>query len=265
MIRSPKAWVVVAAALVLAGCTSADSGGGSVARGAVPSTTSPTTGPAPTCHVPARLRGQDIEVLPVTKKVVALTFDAGANADGARSILATLADADVPATFFLKGGFVETYPRISTRIARHHLVGNHTMTHVDLTALSRSEIRVEVRKAERRILTTTGQDPRRFFRFPMGARDARTIRIVNALCYVPFRWTVDTLGWQGTTGEMSAATVLRRVLQAARPGMIVLMHVGSHPKDSSTLDADALPRVIARLSDRGYTFVRLSRIMAAAP
>ena len=63
----------------------------------------------------------------------------------------------------------------------------------------------------------------------MGARDARTIRIVNAR-YVPFRWTVDTLGWKGTTGEMSACRVLRRVLTPLVQGMIVLMHVGSTPR-----------------------------------
>jgi len=47
------------------------------------------------------------------------------------------------------------------------------------------------------------------------------------------------------------------VLGALRPGQIVLMHVGSHPTDHSTLDADALPTVISELRARGYTFVTL--------
>jgi len=45
----------------------------------------------------------------------------------------------------------------------------------------------------------------------------------------------------------------------------VLMHVGAHPRDGSTLDADALPTVIRRLRQRGYTLVTLSRIMKPAP
>ena len=70
---------------------------------------------------------------------------------------------------------------------------------------------------------------------------------------MPIRWTVDTLGWQGTAGHISAAVVVSRVLAAARPGEIVLMHAGSNPDDHTTLDADALPRVISELRARGYS------------
>lgn len=201
----------------------------------------------------------------MTDPVVALTFDAGANPDGVRAILETLIARDVPATFFLTGRFVENFPKRSTRIARLHLVGNHTMAHLDLTTLPDLRVIRQVRRAERVIRDTTGEDPRRFFRFPFGARDARTIGLLNDLCYVPFRWTVDTLGWQGTSGGMTVPKVVARVLDAARPGAIVLMHVGSNPDDGSTLDADALPRVIRKLRENGYSFVRLSRVLAPAP
>ena len=53
---------------------------------------------------------------------------------------------------------------------------------------------------------------------------------------------MDTLGWQGTAGHISASVVVSRVLAAARPGEIALMHVGSNPDDHTTFDADALPQ-----------------------
>ena len=254
--------VVLAAVLLLLACTSCSNHGSEQAVGRPWPAASSS---APPCTVPERLRGQDVTRLPIADDQVALTFDAGANADGAASILGTLHDKGIRATFFLKGGFVRTYPRLSRRIARHDLVGNHTMAHQDLTTLTRAEIRAEVRRAQRVITTTTGQDPRRFFRFPYGARSPREIRIVNRLCYVPFRWTVDTLGWEGTSGGQSVGTVVARVLDAATPGMIVLMHLGSNPDDGTTLDADALPQVIDDLQARGYSFVRLSRVMNPAP
>lgn len=222
-------------------------------------------GSAAVCAIPDKFRGKDLERLPVTKQLVALTFDAGANADGVPSILATLSAKQAPGTFFLKGEFVQTFPKKSARIAKLHLVGNHTQTHPYLTRLTDAEIVAEVRTAETNIRKITGEDPRRFFRFPYGARTAHEIGVVNELCYVPFRWTVDTLGWKGTSGGQSVKTVIARVMAAAQPGEIVLMHVGSQPKDRSTLDADALPKVIYKLRRAGYELVPLSQVMAAAP
>ena len=203
--------------------------------------------------------------MPTTENLVALTFDGGSGAQGAPAILDTLARRDAPATFFLTGSFARTFPAISARIGDEHVVGNHTDTHPDLTALSDTDVIREVRTAERGLLSATGEDPRRFFRFPFGARDQRTIAIVNELCYVPFRWTVDTLGWKGTSGGQSVSTVEQRVLDGATPGGIVLMHLGAHPDDGTTLDADALPRIITGLREAGYRLVALDRVLDAAP
>ena len=103
--------------------------------------------------------------------------------------------------------------------------------------------------------------PGPWFRFPYGARDARTIALVDDECYVAVRWTVDSLGWKGTSGGMTAATVRDRVVAAARPGMIVLMHVGANPDDGTTLDAAALPAIITALRARGYSFVTLQQAL----
>jgi peptidoglycan/xylan/chitin deacetylase (PgdA/CDA1 family) len=54
--------------------------------------------------------------------------------------------------------------------------------------------------------------------------------------------------------------VVSRVLAAARPGEIVLMHVGSNPDDHTTFDADALAQVISGLRARGYSFVTLDAL-----
>lgn len=258
-------------ALILSGCTSDGAapaqGVGGPSRGSEQAAAAPgPTSTPPPCQVPAKFRNQELTRLPVDDKVIALTFDAGANADGVPSIRATLRKKNVrKATFFLTGRFVESHPVKSARIARDHLVGNHTNTHPDLTELTDRAVRRQVRHAQRTILDGTGEDPRRFLRFPYGASDAHTIALVNNLCYVPFRWTVDTLGWKGTSGGMTAEKVVARVLDAATPGAIVLMHVGSNPDDGTTLDADALPEVIHALRDLGYRFARLSLVMSAAP
>jgi peptidoglycan/xylan/chitin deacetylase (PgdA/CDA1 family) len=216
------------------------------------------------CTIPPKFRGLDLERLPVQDKVVALTFDAGANPDGVDSILNTLKREHIRATFLLTGTFVNSFPARS-RAMSQYLIGNHTMTHPDLTHLSDAAVRKEVQGAQQAILRVTHQDPRRIFRFPFGARDERTISLVNSLCYVAFRWTVDSLGWQGTSGGMTVKKVVDRVVGAATPGEIVLMHVGSNPNDHTTLDAHALPTIITRLRALGYSFVTFAKVLNPAP
>ena len=218
----------------------------------------PSAGAPP---VSGRLAGQDWAFIPTTGHVVALTFDAGANADGVASILATLRRDHVPATFFLTGAFVRAYPATARAIAAAgERLGDHTISHPYLTQLGDSAVRQQILGAAQQIIAVTGQDPAPLFRFPFGDADARTIAIANRAGYVPVRWTVDTLGWEGTVGHISAAVVATRVLAAMRPGEIVLMHVGSNPDDHTTFDADALPQVISELHARGYSFVTLDAL-----
>ena len=131
------------------------------------------------------------------------------------------------------------------------------MTHPSFTTLTDAQIAAQVSDAEK-VIRAAGADPRPLFRFPSGDRDARTIADVNAAGYAAIRWTVDTLGWQGTmNGTRGPSFIVQRVMATAQPGEIVLMHLGSNPDDGSTLDADALPQIIAQLRLAGYGFVTL--------
>lgn len=215
----------------------------------------------PSGDVPPSLIGTQWSVLPTSQKVVALTFDAGANADGVPSILQTLAEKGVPGTFFLTGKWVEAYPEYAAQIGAKYPVANHSYSHPDLTKLSDQAVRDEITKAAAAIQAATGRDTHPIFRFPFGAADPRTISIVNSLGYGAIYWTVDTRGWQGTSGGQSADLIVQRVIDALRPGEIVIMHVGSNPNDGSTLDADALPRVIDELRSRGYSFVTIDQYL----
>jgi peptidoglycan/xylan/chitin deacetylase (PgdA/CDA1 family) len=230
----------------------------------------PATSPATHATSPAApgtrpvtgwLAGKDWTVIPTSRHVVALTFDAGANADAVPSVLAILRREGVPATFFLTGDFVRDFPGAARSIAAAGFrIGDHTVSHPYLTRLGDAAVRQEILGAARQITAVTGKSPLPLFRFPFGDADARTIAIANQAGYVPVRWTVDTLGWEGIAGRITAPVVVSRVLGAARPGEIALMHVGSNPDDHTTLDADALPRVISGLRAQGYSFVTLDAL-----
>jgi peptidoglycan/xylan/chitin deacetylase (PgdA/CDA1 family) len=204
--------------------------------------------------LPAVVAGELVR-LQTRQHVVAITFDGGGDAGGARRIMSTLRRDRVPATFFLTGRFVRTYPAIARAIGRRFAVGNHTVDHADLTRLSSSAVSREIADAAVQIRRATGRDTHPLFRFPYGARDARTLGICHRLGYVSVRWTVDTLGWMGSSIQTPSGAV-RRVVDALVPGEIVLMHLGS-ARDGSTIDAHALPAVVRAVRARGYRFVTL--------
>jgi len=218
--------------------------------------------PAPTASIPSSLVGHVVSRIPTSRRVVALTFDAGANGDGVDSILSTLAKEKVAASFYLTGDFVDSFPTLALRMSAAGRLGNHTADHPHLPLLTDAQVRTQVNGARTTIMRVTGEDPRPLFRFPFGDSSPRDLHLVNDLGYIAVGWTVDTLGWQGTSGGRSVDSVAQRVLAAATPGEIVLMHVGSNPTDHSTLDADALPRVISGLRAAGYGFVTLDALGA---
>lgn len=211
--------------------------------------------------LPTALRGKAWKRIPTRQRVVALTFDGGGEAGGVGRILRTLKREDVPATFFLTGRWARTYPGKTRRISRGgYALGNHTDSHGKVPDMSKARLRSELRATERSIRAAARAGTGPWFRFPYGSHTPRDIARVNDLGYACIQWTVDSAGWLGTSGGMSVDSVVDRVMNALRPGAIVLMHVGQHPTDGSTLDADALPRLIAELREQGYSFTTVEAL-----
>jgi len=140
-------------------------------------------------------------------------------------------------------------------------VGDHSQTHPHLPLLTDAAVLQQVTGARTAITATTGRDPRPLFRFPYGDSTAHTIALVNQTGFIAIGWTVDSLGWMGPSGGVTVNSVVSRVFASRTPGEIVLMHVGSNPTDHTTLDAAALPRVIAALAAAGYSFVTLDALL----
>jgi peptidoglycan/xylan/chitin deacetylase (PgdA/CDA1 family) len=168
--------------------------------------------------LPGWLFGHDWERIPTTRHVVALTFDAGGNAAGLPAILDTLATRQVKhATFFMTGTWAQSYPRRARAVANQYRVGNHSMTHPHFTRLTNQQISSQLSRGAQAIENVTGADPAPLFRFPYGDRDARTIGAVNQAGYVAVRWTVDTLGWEGTSAGITVQSIVNRVLASLEP------------------------------------------------
>jgi peptidoglycan/xylan/chitin deacetylase (PgdA/CDA1 family) len=231
-----------------------------------PRSTARPAAPVPsTAHrplpLPTSLVGTEWSRLPTTQQLVALTFDAGNNDGGVSSILATLRATGTPATFFLNGRWVQTYPADARRIAASYSIGNHSADLVQFRTLTDVQVRQQVLEGARIIKAVTGRDPRPWFRSPFGDLDARTIRVINSLGWGSIFWTVGTQGYLGTSGGQSVSSVVARVLGSLQPGEIVIMEVQANATDHSILDAAALPVIIHDVEQRGYHFVSLDQFV----
>ena len=194
---------------------------------------------------------------PRGKSEIALTFDAGAEAECFDDLIAALANAHVHSTFFVTGKFAQQHGDCAAEITkRTHEVGNHTWNHLNLTQQSDNIVREEITRAEVILNNACGQDPKPRWRAPYGERDDRVLRIASSLGYRSIYWTLDSL--DGVEPEKTPQFLIDRITgksDADLDGAIILMHVG----ERST--ADALPAIIANLQGRGFHLVTISELL----
>jgi peptidoglycan/xylan/chitin deacetylase (PgdA/CDA1 family) len=230
------------------------------------STPEPTVTPTPTLPAPTATQATSddfisIQTADTDEKIVALTFDAGADRGFAAEILDTLQVAGIHATFGMTANWAEANPDLILRMVNEgHALINHTETHRSWTGfstgappLTSAERAQELHATEAVVESIAGYTLRPYFRPPYGDYDDSVIADLQANGYsVNVMWTVDSLGWNG----LSAPEITTRVINGTVPGAIHLFHVGA-----ASQDAAALPNIIAGLRDLGYRFVTIKEMV----
>jgi len=183
------------------------------------------------------------------EKVVALTFDDGPGFYTSQ-VLDILARYHVKATFFMIGLMVDQHPEQAKMVAEAgHAIGNHTMHHRNLTAVSAEEMVAEIKEAAQIIQKTTGVETN-VFRPPGGRYNTTALNIVKQAGYQLMMWSIDPRDWD----HAGALQIEQHVLEQAQSGSIILLHDGGGNRQETL---KALPGIIVNLQQRGYTFVTL--------
>jgi peptidoglycan/xylan/chitin deacetylase (PgdA/CDA1 family) len=181
------------------------------------------------------------------RKVVALTFDDGPS-EYTPAFLDVLREKHIDGTFFEIGQEMPGREETMRRILREGSeIGNHTMHHAVLPGYS------ELAEASSLTESSTYFKPC-LFRPPDGVVDSTVISNAAALGMRTITWDVDPSDWMNP----GSAAVYSRVVEAAQPGSIVLMHDGGGNR-SGTLAA--LPAIIDTLRARGYRFATVSELL----
>jgi cellulose synthase/poly-beta-1,6-N-acetylglucosamine synthase-like glycosyltransferase/peptidoglycan/xylan/chitin deacetylase (PgdA/CDA1 family)/spore germination protein YaaH len=202
---------------------------------------------------------------------IALTFDDGPDPTWTPRILTELEAAHVPATFFVVGENALLNPGLLNRIVRDGSeIGNHSYTHPNLALAGDRVARLELNATQRLVEAYTGR-AMRLFRAPyFGDAEPTTpdelgpALIAQELGYTEVGLHVDPNDWQRPGVDAIVNQVITQVEHPApsESANIVLLHDGGGDRSQTVA---ALPRVIAALKARGYSFVTASELGGVSP
>lgn len=182
------------------------------------------------------------------EKCVRITFDDGPHPDITPRVLDILDSFGVKATFFMVGDNVRRYPGLIDEVRRRgHLVGNHTMHHLQGMRTSWVTYARDIAVADSFIRS-------RLFRPPHGILRRAQLRAVKAR-YRVIMYDVVTRDY---SSRLTPDDVVRNVRRYARNGSIIVFHdsVKAAPRM-----LEALPRALEWLVDNGFTFRTLDDIL----
>ena len=186
---------------------------------------------------------------PFAKEVV-LTFDDGPRDYGMRELNAALINNGVHGTFFLVGKFADRYSEMTLMLKEAgHELENHSFTHPRLYKLWVEKI---MREAERcdEVFESLDIRPTRFMRPPGGHFNMKIFNAMRRMNKKLGLWSLNTADYTGRPKE----EIVRLVLRSVKNGDIILMHSGTFNS------VEALPEIITKLKERGFTFVRLEEL-----
>jgi peptidoglycan/xylan/chitin deacetylase (PgdA/CDA1 family) len=189
-------------------------------------------------------------------RLVALTFDDGPG-PYTEIVLRQLRAAGAHATFFLVGRSVLRYPRWPARERELAAIGDHTMTHADLTTLAAAAAEREIAGGRAAALRAAGP-PVDLFRPPYGRRSAQIDEQARSNGMAEILWDVDS-GDSRISPPALFHEISKRVRRRARPGSIVLMH------ENRGQTIRALRAILPALERRRLRLVTVPELLAADP
>jgi len=188
-------------------------------------------------------------------RAIAITIDDGPDPKFTPHVLDVLAAHGVKATFFVVGERAEAHPDLIQRIAAEgHELASHSYTHRH-ALFDRKPLEgwYDTRRGVQHLEAMLGQRTR-WFRAPWGAYSWSVLAAVRAHGLVPVNWSIESRDWHP---EFRPPDVVARVLGAAAPGAIIVMHDSGR---GATKMIHAIDPILHGLRERGLLPGPLSQL-----
>ncbi len=189
------------------------------------------------------------------EKIIYLTFDAGYENGYTSKILDILKEQNISAAFFLTGHYIKTNPDLVKRmVSEGHIVGNHTMTHPDMSAITNlNTFRKELEELETLFYETTNTSLPKFYRPPSGKFSEENLNFAKSLGYKTIFWSVAYGDWDNNN-QPTAQVAFDKLIPRIHPGAIVLLHC------TSKTNSEILSELLKKYKDMGYSFHSLNEL-----
>ena len=194
-----------------------------------------------------------------TEPVLYLTFDAGYENGYTEKILDTLKKHDVKAAFFLVGNYLQKNADLVRRIVDEgHIVGNHTMTHPDMSAISDPEaFRKELEGLETLFNEVTGKELPKYYRPPRGIYSEENLKLAKELGYQTVFWSLAYQDWDNNK-QPGAEYAMGKLIPRTHNGAVILLH------STSATNAEVLDQLLTRWKQDGYRFETIDKLFDTA-
>ena len=198
---------------------------------------------------------------PHVKKEIALTFDACETKTPSYFdpvILGYLVEHHIPATFFVSAKFALRNPEKLQEIAQKYPfleIENHSYHHyAHMEDLNASVVQEEIKSTEEIIYKTTGIKTK-YFRFPGGNYDQPTLDNVESLGYKVVHWSFAS---GDPDKHLAGEKIIKWVSTKAKAGDILIFHINGRGYTTPK----TLPVIVEELQKKGYSFVRLDKVLS---
>jgi peptidoglycan/xylan/chitin deacetylase (PgdA/CDA1 family) len=206
-----------------------------------------------------QLAGRLVDHVDTRQKVIALTFDDGPEPGYTEQTLSVLEAHEASATFYVTGEASTRNPdQVREIIAAGDELGNHTYSHGALYFVPEAQVAQEIEKTDT-VLRAAGYIGPLTFR-PPGCKKLLTAPLyLSNAGRTTVTWNLEPDSIAEIANDANAMT--RYVVDNARPGSIVLMHVMYGSREASR---EALPQILTQLAAQGYRFVTVSQALRSA-
>ena len=211
----------------------------------------PTPGEKPVGNASAEalLEHDAYFVDPTEEKVIYMTFDAGFENGHTVPILDALKATGVPAAFFLVGTYIRDHPDLVRRMVEEgHTVGNHTMSHPDMSQISDLDrFSRELKETEEHYENAVGAPMLKLYRPPKGKYSEQNLKMAKELGYTTLFWSLTYVDWY-VDKQPTKKQAFDKLLPRIHPGAIVMLH------STSSTNAEILEELILEYLGMGYVF-----------